>query len=75
MRSEKINHSSDETAYRHYDDSGDAELTVCHVFEGVDIIFNSVHMDVCDLAAETSGGSLRFIIVVKVGLSISIEMS
>ncbi len=55
MRTEKISHLSEETEYRYYDDSGDADLTVCHVFEGVDIIFNSVHMNVCDLAAETNG--------------------
>lgn len=46
---------SEETEYRYYDKSGDASLTVCNVFDGVDIIFNSVHMNICDLAAETNG--------------------
>lgn len=55
MRTEKIAHTNDEIEYRYYDKSGDASLSVCHVFEGVDIIFNSVHMNICDLAAETSG--------------------
>lgn len=28
---------SEETEYRYYDKSGDASLTVCNVFDGVDI--------------------------------------
>ena len=59
MKTEKITHTNEETEYRYYDKSGDASLTVCHVFDGVDIIFNSVHMNVCDLAAETSGRLLE----------------
>ena len=55
MKTEKITHTNEETEYRYYDKSGDASLTVCHVFDGVDISFNSVHMNVCDLAVETSG--------------------
>lgn len=55
MKTEKIQHTDEETEYRFYDRSGDASLAVCNVFEGVDIIFNSVHMNFCDLAAETEG--------------------
>ena len=46
---------NDETEHRYYDESGDANLKVCHVFDGVDIIFNSVHMKECDLGADISG--------------------
>lgn len=55
MKTEKIIHKNEETEYRYYDKSGDASLFVCSVFEGVDIIFNSIHMNVCDIAAETKG--------------------
>ncbi len=55
MRGERINYPNEEIEYRYYDDSGDANLTVRNVFEGVDIIFNSVHMNACDLAAGIKG--------------------
>lgn len=55
MKTEKIKHNNEEKEYKYYDQSGDALLSVCNVFEGVDIIFNSVHMNFCDLAAGTDG--------------------
>lgn len=48
-----------ETEYSYYDKSGDAKLKVCNVFEGVDIIFNSVHMKECDLGANISGNLIE----------------
>lgn len=55
MKTEKIQLSDEETEYRFYDQSGDASLKVCKVFEGIEIIYNSVHMNICNLASEAEG--------------------
>lgn len=58
MNNEKTN-SNDEIEYCYHDESGNANLRVCHVFDGVDIIFNSVHMKECDLGANISGNLIE----------------
>lgn len=37
------------------DDSGDASITAYSVFPGIQLIYNSVHMDCCSLGAEADG--------------------
>lgn len=59
MKTEIIKHTNEKAEYRYCDQSGDATLSVCHVFDGVDIIYNSVHMRECDLGAEISGNLIE----------------
>lgn len=59
MKTEIIKQTNEETEYRYCDQSGDAALSVCHVFDGVDIIYNSVHMTECDLGAGISGNLIE----------------
>ncbi len=59
MKTEIIKHTNGETEYRYCDQSGDATLSVCHVLDGVDIIYNSVHMRECDLGAGISGNLIE----------------
>lgn len=40
----------EKTCYTFEDDSGDAQITVYHVFSGVDVAYISVHMDGFDFA-------------------------
>lgn len=58
MEKQKIIRSG-EIEYRCSDESGDASLLVYHVFDGVDIIYNSVHMMECDLGADISGNLIE----------------
>ena len=45
---------------KHFSDStGNANLTVYNVFEGVNIIFNSIHMDRVDLGCDISGNIIE----------------
>ena len=59
MKKETETISDTEIEYRYCDESGDASLSLCHVFDGVDIIYNAVHMKACDLGANISGNLIE----------------
>ena len=75
MKTEIIKQTNEETEYRYCDQSGDAALSVCHVFDGVDIIYNSVHMTECDLGAGNQVISLKSITAEREGLSMNAATS
>lgn len=59
MKLEKLHHTDEETEYRFYDQSGDACLEICKVFNGVEVICNSVHLNFCNLAPESTGNLIE----------------
>ena len=45
--------TKDRTTYRISDESGDAEMTSYHVFPGINLIYNDIHMQKCGLGKIT----------------------
>lgn len=55
----RIVEDKDVTTYFYRSDTGDATMSVYKVFPGIELIYNSVHMDFCKIGRDVSGSLIE----------------